>query len=114
MVLMGNEGMSPHGYGEYQVKQSAESLTLTKVGGALVKLHTAVTHSLKAPGFNPWAYEVISWFQSFAFKSNLYRYAEGYSWDTGRDLIDALKNGSWTGEVYFPISGGAARLFESS
>ena len=59
MVLMGNEGMSPHGYGEYDVKGSAESLTLTK----------------------------------------------GYSWDTGRDLVDALRNGSWTGEVYFPICG---------
>lgn len=59
MVLMGNEGMSPHGYGEFEVKAAAETLTLTK----------------------------------------------GYSWDTGRDLVEALKNGSWTGEVYFPISG---------
>lgn len=64
-VLMGNEGISPHGYGEYDVKAAAEQLTLTK----------------------------------------------GYSWDTGRDLIDVLRNGSWTGEVYFPIS--ACMLTES-
>jgi hypothetical protein len=30
-----------------------------------------LTHSLKAPGFNPWTYEVISWFQAFAFKFKL-------------------------------------------
>ena len=54
-----HDGMSPHGYGEYDVKGSAESLTLTK----------------------------------------------GYNWDTGRDLVESLRNGSWTGEVYFPISG---------
>jgi hypothetical protein len=31
----------------------------------------------KAPGFNPWTYQVISWFQAFAFKwVNLYRYSQ--------------------------------------
>jgi hypothetical protein len=38
-----------------------------------------LTHSLKAPGFNPRepALNVISWFQAFAFKwFNLYRYVE--------------------------------------
>jgi hypothetical protein len=30
---------------------------------------------LKAPGFNPGARNVISWFQAFAFKCNLYRYS---------------------------------------
>jgi hypothetical protein len=33
-----------------------------------------LTHSLKAPGFNPRAYKVKNRFQSFAFKFNLYRY----------------------------------------
>jgi hypothetical protein len=32
------------------------------------------THSLKAPGFNPRAYEVKKRFQAFAFKCSLYRY----------------------------------------
>jgi hypothetical protein len=32
---------------------------------------------LKAPGFNPSAYNVISWFSKFAFKFNLYHYSEG-------------------------------------
>jgi glutathionyl-hydroquinone reductase len=32
---------------------------------------------LKAPGFNPEAYEVEIWFQAFAFKSNSYRYKAG-------------------------------------
>jgi len=59
MVLMGNEGMSPHGYGGYDVKASAEILTPTM----------------------------------------------GYSWNTGRDVLNVLHNGSWTGEVYFPVSG---------
>mmetsp|Transcript_4338 Transcript_4338/g.10535 ORF Transcript_4338/g.10535 Transcript_4338/m.10535 type:complete len:590 (-) Transcript_4338:322-2091(-) len=59
MVLMGNEGLSPRGFGQYEVKEAAEALVMSK----------------------------------------------GYSWDSGRDLIDLLKNGSWTGEVYFPIQG---------
>jgi hypothetical protein len=42
------------------------------------------THSLKAPGFNPCAYEVISWFQAFAFKFKLYRYTVAAS--RGPDL----------------------------
>jgi hypothetical protein len=33
-----------------------------------------ITHSLKAPGFNPEAHQVKNCFQAFAFKSNLYRY----------------------------------------
>jgi hypothetical protein len=37
-----------------------------------------LTHSLKTPGFNPWAYKVKTRFQAFAFKwVNLYRYDEG-------------------------------------
>jgi acetoin utilization deacetylase AcuC-like enzyme len=35
-----------------------------------------LTHSLKPPGFNRWTHQVRNWFQAFAFKSNLYRYAE--------------------------------------
>jgi hypothetical protein len=31
-------------------------------GGGLYKLNPVVTHSLKAPGFNPCTYEIISWF----------------------------------------------------
>ena len=39
-------------------------------------MNPIVTHSLKAPGFNPCAYKVKNWFQAFAFKwVNLYRYA---------------------------------------
>jgi hypothetical protein len=34
-----------------------------------------LTHSLKAPGFNPWTYEVKTWFQSLLFQMhNLFRY----------------------------------------
>jgi hypothetical protein len=29
------------------------------------------SHSLKAPGFNPCAYEVISWFQNLLFTNGL-------------------------------------------
>ena len=41
---------------------------------------------MKAPGFNPCAYEVKTWFQSFAFEFNLYRYAGGLN----RELVSAL------------------------
>ena len=34
-----------------------------------------LTHSLKAPCFNPSAYQVRSRFQAFPFKFNVYRYA---------------------------------------
>jgi hypothetical protein len=33
---------------------------------------------LKAPGFNPFAYKVISWFQAFAFKFNFVPLHDGY------------------------------------
>jgi len=66
MVIMGNEGLAPHGFGEYDVKAAASQLVMTK----------------------------------------------GYSWDTGRDLIDLLKNGTWTGEVFFPIQ--ACMMTEST
>ena len=36
-----------------------------------------LTHSLKAPGFNPCAYRVRNWFQSLLFKRNVYRYSAG-------------------------------------
>jgi hypothetical protein len=42
------------------------------VGAVQVELSWA--HNLKAPGFNPKNCKVISWFQSFAYKFNLYRY----------------------------------------
>jgi hypothetical protein len=36
-----------------------------------------LTHSLKAPGFNPCTYEVKTWFQASAcIKRNFYRYIE--------------------------------------
>jgi hypothetical protein len=35
------------------------------------------TYSLKAPGFNPQAFEAKTWSQAFAFKFNLYRYIMG-------------------------------------
>jgi hypothetical protein len=50
---------------------------------------------LKAPGFNPRAYEVKTWFQNSVFKFNLYRYTA----DLGRlcvrvaaadDLLDHM------------------------
>jgi hypothetical protein len=34
-----------------------------------------LTHSLKAPGFNPCTYKMKNRFQAFAFKCNLYRYS---------------------------------------
>jgi hypothetical protein len=47
----------------------------TQVG--LDKLRIQLTHSLKAPGFNPRSYEVKTRFQAFAFhKCNVYRYAQ--------------------------------------
>jgi hypothetical protein len=37
-----------------------------------------LTHSLKAPGFNPCACQVVeNWFLAFAFKFTLYRYTMG-------------------------------------
>jgi NAD(P)-dependent dehydrogenase (short-subunit alcohol dehydrogenase family) len=39
-----------------------------------------MTHSVKAPGFNPCAYAVKNWFQAFAFfKFNLYRCTEDFA-----------------------------------
>jgi hypothetical protein len=37
---------------------------------------TQLTHSLKAPGFNPCTLNVISWFQSLLSKFSLCRYSE--------------------------------------
>jgi hypothetical protein len=47
-----------------------------------------LTHSLKAPGFNPRAYEVKNQFQASAFKFNLYRYmvVEDMKGSTGLEL----------------------------
>ena len=43
-------------------------------GGAVYKWNPVHTYSLKAPGFTPGNYIVISWFQTFAFKINWNRY----------------------------------------
>jgi hypothetical protein len=48
---------------------------LDKVGRCKLKIQ--LTHSLKAPGFNPWAYEAKAWFQSFLSNATLHRYNEG-------------------------------------
>ena len=45
-----------------------------------------LTLSLKAPGFNPCAYEVETWFQTFAFKFNLYRYIPEHKY-----IVEALR-----------------------
>jgi hypothetical protein len=45
------------------------------VGPGRTSLIQLTYHSLKVPGFNPCTHQVISWFQAFAFKCNLYRYA---------------------------------------
>jgi hypothetical protein len=56
---------------QIRVQEARRKLALA-VG--LYMLHLVVTHSLKAPGFNPCTYKVISWFQAFAFTCNVYRY----------------------------------------
>jgi hypothetical protein len=50
-----------------------------------------LTHSLKAPGFNPRAYKVRNRFQAFTFKCNLHRYTEvgdGGDGDDGKKKKD--------------------------
>jgi hypothetical protein len=43
--------------------------------GGAVQVESSLTHSLKAPGFNPSAYEVKKLLsKAFAFKFKLYRY----------------------------------------
>jgi hypothetical protein len=44
-------------------------------GGAAQVECSVLPTSWQAPAFNPWTYTVISWFQAFVFKCNLYRYA---------------------------------------
>ena len=39
-------------------------------------MNPIITHSLKAPGFNPRTYGVKTWFQSLLSKCNLHRYTE--------------------------------------
>jgi hypothetical protein len=62
-------------------------------------------HSLKPPGFNPRAYKVKNWFQSFAFsKYNLYGYSVGQSPETQggtfADAVEGLLRAGWNqGEV---------------
>jgi hypothetical protein len=54
-----------------------------KVG--LVQVESSLTHSLKAPGFNPCAYEVRTWFSKLAsLKFSLYRYIEASAKAAGR------------------------------
>jgi hypothetical protein len=49
----------------------------TRRGGAVRVESIQLTHSLKAPGFNPTrAYQERNWFQSLPLKFNLYRYNE--------------------------------------
>jgi hypothetical protein len=55
-----------------------------------------LTHSLKAPGFNPLTLNVISWFQAFAFKCSLYRYNKDGPGDDGDFLLNEKTFASWT------------------
>ena len=60
------------------------------------------THSLKVPGFNPGTYDVISWFQAFAFKCNLHRYtlaAEHPQLAVARELPAAVADDGGGGEL---------------
>jgi hypothetical protein len=62
-----------------RVLLAAEGAAASGGGAACVQVECSCPIcSLKASGFNPWAYQVISWFPNFAFKwFNLYRYAAG-------------------------------------
>jgi hypothetical protein len=50
-----------------------------------------LTLSLKAPGFNPRTYEVISWFQNVPFKFNLRHYTAAADDDEDTDVADIIK-----------------------
>jgi hypothetical protein len=56
------------------------------VGGAVCTSWIQLIHSLKAPGFHPWAYEVKTWFQSLGFHIQLVPLLVGYA-DVGESEI---------------------------
>jgi hypothetical protein len=47
---------------------------------------------VKAPGFNPWTYQAISWFQGFAFTFNSYRYNEAAAAVSSETDVDSFDN----------------------
>ena len=49
MVIMGNEGLAPHGFGEYDVKAAASQLVMTKawVRGRVENKHSTDVESRK-------------------------------------------------------------------
>ena len=67
-----------------------------------------LTLSLKAPGFNPCAYEVETWFQTFAFKFNLYRYIPEH-----KCIVEALRQqGFLTGMTGDGVNDAPVRLYK--
>jgi hypothetical protein len=56
--------------------------------GLSVQVKIQLTHSLKARGFNPLAYEVKRWIIAFAVQCNLYRYIEAVQ--AAADLVTVV------------------------